>query len=101
MDSDRSSQGLEAHPPLMGSRVTSSIHISPMSVLLMILKSRASEVASHSVLKTRSTLTQRPPLVRHSSCAPSLRIFHAVGVSLYCAIRARHSPSVPGAMKYQ
>ena len=87
----------------MGSRLTSSIHISPIRVSLgsQMRKSSASEVASGSVRKMRSTLTQRPTLPRHSSWAPSERTFQAVGVSLYYAILARHSPSVPLAIRYQ
>ncbi len=58
-------------------------------------KSSARVVASGSVRKTRSTLTQRPTVVRHCSCAPSERTFQAVGVSLYCAIRAQARPLGP------
>lgn len=63
-------QGREASGQWTGSRRTLSIHISPTSAPL-IRKSRAREVASASVRKIRSTLTQRPMVVRQSSWQPS------------------------------
>ena len=54
---------MPGHPT--GSRLTSSIHISPTSASPTIRKSRASVVASASVRKIRSTLVQRPTVLRH------------------------------------
>ena len=53
-----------------GSRLTSSIHISPTSVSPTILNSRVNRVASDSVWMMRSTLVQRPTVFKHCSKPP-------------------------------
>jgi hypothetical protein len=60
--------GVVEHPT--GSRLTSSIHISPTLVSEMIRKSRATVVASHSTRTIRSTFVQRPTVSRTCSKPP-------------------------------
>ena len=59
-----------AGPAEAGSSLMSSIHTSPMSALLQIRKSSASEVASGSVRMIRSTFVQRPTCSSPTSDRP-------------------------------
>ena len=66
-----SAHGLSAVVELpIGSRLTSSIHISPTLVSGTIRKSRATVVASDSARTTRSTFVQRPTVSRTCSKPP-------------------------------